>query len=394
MIKVKKAGVDAGNNGTKIAIAGSEYIYIPSNISYHMENSISDDFSETEFNIDTLHENIDVTIFSPALDTKERYVVGEKAFRDQLQIIEMEENSEKDKHDIPVVTTLSGLAIDAIRSNVDKIDTNKEEVTIKANYDISVALPIKTITKPRAQQLEKKYIGTHIITFHISKSFTIKIEITIEFCKCLPEGAAASWGIVYNEKGELIKHKISTFIDVDKEKIEEITLENRMILGFDVGGGTIEKVVTQGVALQARLSDGLPYGTKKTIQETMSVWNRNNPRKSIDSMIEFNNIYFNSQHPRHSAVVDYFSRPLMSLALQLAKDFVDQIDKLKDDPIIFIYGGGAHLLKTYLIKILNDKGISNVIYLNDPLYANAQGLLVYTLSPRYDEVKQKTLEVV
>lgn len=386
----KKVGADAGNNGTKLEFQGQPSIYIPSNISYYIGSNLSEDLNDQPFDIEKLHEQLDITVSSPALQMKTRYIVGEKCITDQLEIIEMEENSEKDKSEIPIITTLAGLGVDIIRSNASKIKEDKGEFFLKGSYDLACGLPIKNITVSKAKELESKYMGTHTLIFHIREDLVIKVEIVIEFCKCLPEGAAAAWGIVYDEKGKLIKHQIT----VANNQIVEVTLENRLLLHFDIGGGTVEEVVTQGVVLQTKLSDGLPYGTKKTIQDAISVWNKHNPRKSIDSMLEFNKIYFNSEHPRHNAVVQFFASPLRGLSVRLSTEFVNRIDRLKDDPIIFIYGGGSALLKEFLLPVLEAKNIENIIFTKNPMYENAKGLLVYALSTRYQQLKEKTLEVV
>ncbi|MED4951776.1 peptide ABC transporter substrate-binding protein, partial [Bacillus cereus] len=45
-----------------------------------------------------------------------------------------------------------------------------------------------------------------------------------------------------------------------------------------------------------------------------------------------------------------------------------------------------------LKMILKQKGrLKNVIFVDNPLFTNARGLLVYTCSPKYREHKQKEL---
>ncbi|MDQ8094905.1 peptide ABC transporter substrate-binding protein, partial [Bacillus amyloliquefaciens] len=71
------------------------------------------------------------------------------------------------------------------------------------------------------------------------------------------------------------------------------------------------------------------------------------------------------------------------------------IDDLKDDPFVFIYGGGASVLKEDLLNMLTKKErLTNVTFLKDPLFVNARGLLVYTCSPRYEQQKEKELGVI
>jgi plasmid segregation protein ParM len=394
MTKVKKAGGDAGNNALKLWIEGqnteqkgNQPIMIPSTYAIYLGDAISSmDLQDTPIN--KLEDSIDVTISSPALDEKMRIIVGQKVIEDQLDAIEMEINSDKSTDEIPVLTTLSGLAIDAMREFPEQ---NKIEVS----YDLSVALPIKTITPDKAEKNSKRFMGTHTVIYHHPSGRDVTVVIKIEFCKCLAEGAAAAWGVVYDENGELIERVIETEVTEGKEIItENVTFEDKSQLHFDIGAGTTEIVVTEGVALQFKLSDGLPYGTKSSILDMIKIWNKNNPRKTIDSIAEFNEIYFNPEHPRHNAVVKATAPVLKSLSVKLSKEIINKIDQMKDDPYVFIYGGGAAILKPYLQTILsNRERDTNVIFLKDPVFVNAKGLLVYTCSPRFDQLKQEALGV-
>lgn len=377
------AGADAGNNGLKLWVKEKKPIMISSTYAIYVGDAISSmDLPDTP--IDQLEENLDVTISSPALDFTERHIVGQKVLNDQLDAIEMEKNSDKSTDEIPVITTLSGLAIDAMRDNPDKNH-------IEVEYDLSVALPIKTITPDKAKENENRFVGTHTVTYHHPSGRDVKVVIKIVFCKCLAEGAAAAWGVVYDEKGNLIEREFEKEESKSKEKV---TFENKLQLHFDIGAGTTEIVVTNGVALQYKLSDGLPYGTKSSIIDMIKIWNKNNPRKTIDSITEFNKIYFDSEHPRHTAVVEAAAPALKALAVKISKEIMNKIDEMKDDPYVFIYGGGSALLKPYLQTILASRGRDkNLVFLKDPMYVNAKGLLVYTCSPRFQELKQEALGV-
>lgn len=377
-----KVGADAGNNALKLWVEDQKPVMIPSTYGIYLGDAISSmDLPDTPIN--QLENHLDVTIASPALDSIERYIVGQKVLNDQLDAIEMEKNSDKSTDEIPVIVTLCGLAADAMRRYPEK---NHIEIA----YDLSVALPIKTITPEKAKKNEERYIGTHTVTYHHPSGRDVKVEIKIEFCKCLAEGAAAAWGVVYNEQGELMERE---FEQEDKTR-KKVTFEDKIMLHFDIGAGTTEIVVTKGVALQSKLSDGLPYGTKASILEMIKIWNKNNPRKTIDSLTEFNEICFDSEHARHNAVVEAAAPVLKALAVKISKEIMNKIDEMKDDPYVFIYGGGTALLKPYLQTILSSRGRdTNVIFLKDPMFVNAKGLLVYTSSPRFEELKQEVLGV-
>jgi len=380
---ILKAGADAGNNGLKLWVKDSEPLMIPTVFSYYIgETSTLMEMDDIE--VDDLLDNIDVTINSKALlFNGKRFVIGEKVLKDNLPPNELEEKSDKSTDEIPVLVTLAGLAVDAMKKEYKK---NNIEVT----YDLSVALPLSTITPEKAKKNAERFMGTHEVIFHHPSGRNVTVSIKIEYCKCLPEGAAAAWGVVYDEKGKVVKRKVEV-----GEKTIEVNFADKTLLHFDIGAGTTELVVTEGVKFNPKLSEGLLFGVKSQINTIIKVWNHKNPRKTIDSLAEFNEIYFDSEHPRHIDLVTDANTGLLQLAHQISSHIINKIDDLKDDPYVFIYGGGAAILKENLQTILKAKDrLTNVTFLNDPMYVNARGLLVYSCSPRYEEQKEKELGAV
>lgn len=388
MEQVLKVGADAGNNALKLWVKDHKPFMIQAVYSHYIGDAITN-MEAKDIQVDEIVNHLDVTITSPSLSNlKERIIVGQKVLDDQLDAIEMEKRSDKSTDEIPLITTLCGLMVDAIKRFPEKDH-------IEVAYDLSVALPLKTITPEAAERHEKRFRGVHTVVFHHPSGRDIKVEIKVVFSKCLAEGATGAWAVTYNEEGESNKRIVEIEeTNNGKKNFIEVTFEDKLQLHFDIGAGTIEEAVTKGVALQYKQSDGLEYGTKNSILDFMSIWNKNNPRKHIDSITEFNDIYFNSEHPRHNQVKNAAAPILKSLAIKISKEIINKIDSIKDDVYVFIYGGGAALLKDYLQAILQERGRDhNVIFLNDPIYVNAKGLLVYTCSPRFEELKQEALGV-
>lgn len=378
-----KAGADAGNNALKLWVKDNQPMMIPSIYSEYLGDAV-DAFDMLDIPADKLEDHIDITITSKALTyTNIRYIVGKKVSEDNLEPIEMEKKSDKSEDEIPVIVTLAGLAVTAMKQNPEKDH-------IKVSYDLSVALPIAFINRENASKNEQRFIGNHSVTFHHPSGRDVVIEIVIEFCKCLPEGAAAVWGVVFDENGNELQRLVEDEHGVQKN----VSFMNTTNLSFDIGAGTTEIVVTQGLSFKPTLSKGLPYGTKETILKFMETWNKEFPRKEIDSLAEFNEILFNSEHPRHSDVSVKFKAHQRQLAVKLSKEIINKVDDMKDDPYVFIYGGGATVIKDELQQILKQRGRDqNLIFLKDPMYVNAKGLLVYTCSPRFEEIKKQSLGV-
>ncbi|WP_100400466.1 ParM/StbA family protein [Bacillus sp. FJAT-44742] len=384
MTQLLKAGADAGNNSLKLWVKDKEPINIPTVYSLYMGET-TELMDLEDIPKEDLLNNIDVTINSKALSENGlRYAIGNKVIDENLDALELEKKSDKSKDEIPVIVTLAGLAISAMKEKENE-DRNHIDVT----YDLSVALPVSTITKESAAHNSARYTGTHEVIYHHPSGRNVKVVLKIQYCKCLPEGASAAWGVVYDENGKLTERKVEA-----DGRVAKVNFADKTLLHFDIGSGTTEIVVTEGVKFNPKLSEGLGYGVKHAISEIIKRWNRKNPRKSIDSIAEFNEIYFDTEHPRHSALREESKTGLMQLSKLISQAIINKIDDMKDDPYVFIYGGGAAVLKENLQSILRSKDrMVNVTFLKDPLYVNARGLLVYTCSPRFTQQKEKELGV-
>lgn len=384
MTNIRKAGADAGNNALKLWVQDQDPVMIPTSYALYVGES-SDQFTSEQEDIpaDQLNNHLDVTISSSAIQTNNmRHIIGKKVLTDNLNSTELEKKSNKSKDSIPVLVTLAGLATAAMSENPTKD-------TLRISYDIAVALPIATITPDNAKTHAERFIGTHKVTYHHPSGRDVTVHITIEYAKTLPEGAAGAWGIVYNDAGQLAKRTIAV-----GEHNVETTLEDKTILTYDIGAGTIEKVVTTGVKYNPKLSKGLQYGSKETLMQVRDVWNYENKSNTIDTMVEFDEIFFNSEHPRHNKLVALARPALLQLSNQISTDMINTIDSLKDDPFVYVFGGGAAVLKDTLSQTLDNKDrLSRVTFSKQPLFQNAWGLLVYTMSPRYQELKDKELGV-
>ncbi|MEX3625050.1 ParM/StbA family protein [Viridibacillus arvi] len=381
MTKTKKAGIDGGNSSGKMRIGEHEF-NIPSVYAEQINGAVSN-FEMADIAKDELIKNLDFTFVSTkALKaTNKRYIIGEKVLKDRSSTpVEMELNSNKAEDELPVIVSLAGLALEAMLSN-----EGKDKIT--ASYDLSVALPYQTMKKGYGDTHSDRFIGTHELIFHHPSGRNVNIAINIEYAKSMTEGAAGAWGVVYDDKGKLKKRDL-----VINGETVPVTFENRTILHTDIGAGSTELVVTNGVKYDPVLSQGLNYGVKKTIEDVIVLWNDTHDRP-IDSVAEFNDIYINAHHDIHTELRSV-SRPyLEALAKSLAIKIKNMRDKLKDNPLTFIYGGGAIILKEYLTDALKERNsLKNVFFLEEPVFVNAKGLYVFTTSPIFDQLKKTTIQ--
>lgn len=376
---MKKVGMDNGNYALKLWVEGNkDAIQVPTVISLYT-GEVTDLFEQEDIPKEELLNNIDVTINSKALHrNNERYIVGNKVINDDLPSEELENHSDKSTDEITAILGLSGLAINEIYNNY-------EENKIESDFDISLSLPVNTINLEKATKYANRFIGQHEIIFHHPSGRDQTVIINIKFARTLPEGSAGAWGIIYNEDGSSKKYTI-----IDNGGKVQKTLEGDVLLHFDIGAGTTEEVVTNGVAYQPKRSRGHDFGVKSTIEDIRGQWNSNSrPNEKIDSVAEFNNIYFDKENPRHTDLVILSKPHLRQLARKMTKLIINKIDELKTKPVTFIYGGGSTILEEYIIEELKTKDrMDRVMFLNDPINVTAKGLLVYTASPRYQYLKE------
>lgn len=385
MTETKKVGLDGGNSGVKLYAGEGEVIklHIPSVTSMYIGEKVSK-LDSSDIDVNDLENNIDITINSKALTFNDvRYVVGNKVLEDKMSTTETEENSNKATDDVIAIVSLAALTVLAIKDN-------PESNNIKVKYDLGLNLPVNDISKETAKLNNERFIGTHEVIYHHPSERDVKVTIEVEFANTLPEGSSAAWGIVFDVKGKLNEIKIE-----ENETIQKVHLEDKTLLHFDIGGGSSEIVVTQGVAFRPNLSVGLTYGVKKTINDILAVWNHENKKKTIDSVSEFNSIYLDPTHPRHLKLKEISRPSLMQLANKFSAEMINKIDSLKDDPYVFVYGGGSKILQEFLTQILIKKDrMTNIVFVDDALFANARGSKIYTESPRFKIKKEEYLGVV
>ena len=64
------------------------------------------------------------------------------------------------------------------------------------------------------------------------------INVSEVIFKCLPEGASGTWGIVYDEEGNVVKHKI----ECEPNQVSEIDFVDKTLLSFDIVQGRQKKL--------------------------------------------------------------------------------------------------------------------------------------------------------
>lgn len=366
MGKAKRFGGDAGNSAYKLRVEGlDEKIYIPSIYSEAIVGEGGDDRNEDEASGDIL-DQLDCTITSPYLNEKKRYIIGNKVVNDNLLASYMPIGAKKSREEFPFILTLVALAAAAVKMNPGKKKITEE-------FKGGIALPVKQIDKDEVVIAESRLIGMHTVVVHLPGQ-DVQVTLNISFVKCGTEAAIAAYGIIYDADG--------------KVKNEEYL--NAMHMFFDPGDGTTEIAVTQGTTYKKALSGGVQVGVAKSLDQIMETFNSNYDSYQLQSRTHAVKILLDKNHPKHINVKEISVQPLKVLSGNLATNFTNQLRIAQDTQYIHGLGGGSLILREYIHPIMKARNY-DINFLPDPVFTNANSLLIYAMSPRFQAFEEKFL---
>ncbi|WDV09190.1 ParM/StbA family protein [Lysinibacillus irui] len=390
---VRKAGVDGGNGETKmyfegvdegLAIPTAELILLNAN-SKSKGNFLANDVVTPK----NIHEHLDITFLSSKALSKsnERYLIGKRTLKALgAKPKETPKHAQKHTSEIVARTVLAGLLVDAIRNN-------PESKTITAHYDLNLALPLNQIDEEAFQKHAERFIGTHEMKFHYPNGEEILVTIVVEFAMTLPEGAIGGYAIVYNLDGT---PKIYEILEEDENGDQvktEVTFEDRELLMGDIGAGSLDCAVMFGVDFDYENSEGFELGTKESVNKIRTEWNKLQKQDQINSLTQFTEIYSNTEIFNSAKLQNFSTMYLNDDAIVIADSLKSIYEKMPSRARIVLYGGGAILYKNALIPLLEEYS-DKVIFAPDPKFITAKGLLIFALTPAFEEIKNNYLEAL
>ena len=392
---VRRAGVDGGNGETKMYFEGvEEGLAIPTAelIVINANSKSKGNFLATEvITPKNIHEHLDITFLSSkALSkTNERYLIGKRTLKAMgAKPKETPKHAQKHTSEIVARTVLAGLLVDAVRNN-------PESKTITAHYDLNLALPLNQIDEEAFQKHAERFIGTHEMKFHCPNGEEILVTIVIEFAMTLPEGAIGSYAVVYNIDGSLKKYEIvEENPDDESEPIKSVvTFEDRELLMGDIGAGSLDCAVMFGVDFDYENSEGFELGTKESVNKIRTEWNKLQKQDQIHSLTQFTEIYSNTEIFNSAKLQNFSTMYLNDDAIVIADSLKSIYEKMPSRARIILYGGGALLYKNALMPLLEEYS-DKIIFAPDPKFTTAKGLLIFALTPAFEEIKNIYLEAL
>lgn len=388
---VRRAGVDGGNGETKMYFEGvEEGLAIPTaELIVINANGKGNFLASTVVTPKNIHEHLDITFISSKALTKtnERYLIGKRTLKSMgAKPKETPKHAQKHTSEIVARTMLAGLLVDAIRNNPDS-------KSITVHYDLNLGLPLNQIDEEAFQKHAERFIGTHEMKFHYPNGEEILVTIVIEFAMTLPEGAIGGYAIIYNIDGSLKTYEIVEEDESGDLNKSEVTFEDRELLMGDIGAGSLDCAVMMGVDFDYENSEGFELGTKESVNKIRTEWNKLQKQDQIHSLTQFTEIYSNTEIFNSTKLQNFSTMYLNDDAIVIADSLKSIYEKMPSRARIVLYGGGALLYKNALMPLLEEYS-DKVIFAPDPKFTNAKGLLIFALTPAFEELKSNYLEAL
>lgn len=249
------AGIDIGNAKTEIAFEENNQMKLvrqPSVISYLARRPEANDLP-LDLIMETLMDNLLVNISSPSIKKNGDYYIGKKAMESQSMKMNMKINlGGKATHDLPVITSLGMIAASAIKQ---KYDTEGELVeSLFLELKMATAIPSSEYSTQSSKILEERFKKTHIVTVYLGEQ-QVTVNLKVTDCKVTEEGKTAMIAFANSDK-DILRDFNKKY---GESKVPNDFLNSRT-LHTDIGDGTSEFVVIEGMNPIQGLSDGKRLG--------------------------------------------------------------------------------------------------------------------------------------
>ncbi|MEK5187135.1 hypothetical protein [Solibacillus sp. FSL W7-1324] len=393
--KTRRGGVDAGNGEAKFWFEGAHAgIAIPTaEIEIFRNNDKFAMLANNDVTYENIHERLDVTfVSSKALEeTNRRYKIGGHTLSENgVKPDETEFESKKYASEIIARSVLAGILVDALKQKHQEVGS-WDFKSVKASYDIALALPLMEINPNSFSSHALRFIGTHEMIFHFPNGQKIEVTIEIEFASTFPEGAIAVYPIMYNLDGTYKQYTI----EVNGQTITT-DLSQYKILLTDIGAGTLDLAVMNGVNYDYNNSKSLDLGTKEDVFSIIEQWNEHDPLNKIDSLTQFTKIYSSKDDFRTEALVNFASPRLSANSKKIGTEVKNIFKDLGSKSVNVFCGGGSILYRSHLTKIMNSdsKYQGRTIFSEHDKFTNSLGLLMMMLHEAFDQMKDQYISEV
>ncbi|MGF7534928.1 ParM/StbA family protein [Bacillus mexicanus] len=411
-----KGVVDAGNSEHGSMIDGKLELQ-PSTIAKTSNNPFYEDMN-VEYAVENIFKHLVVNIDSTTVKSG-TYFIGAYA----LDSNEAHQNTmlgveKKYESDVPVIMTLGTYAAKAVQQSFEQNKTLPEKIKVKA--DMITGLPVREYDQETGKKFADRFMNClHNVRVYLGKSKTVSVELEFEFVKVFPEAAPVVWSLWKDDKDEprnddifkgFLTYKKPTGAEEteseEKESNEMFSKEvtgdyfsDKRILHIDIGEGTTEFPITEGLIPNQKLVKGSQNGIGHAIeviqQEYADLINVPSvQRHTISQALK------NKSNKYYLRALDMIQEPLNKQAQEIIRYAVSQVNKVHNElDIIVVYGGGSVLMKPHLypklVELCSDREIE-LLYIPEKFATTLyiEGLNNMLTNGVFEKIKKEALSQV
>ena len=336
-----------------------------------------------EYVLQHIHDNL-IAVVEGQL-----YYVGAYAMQSNqhCRSIQVGVDNDKVSSSIVYVNTLAHAAAEALaeacRSHDKGTKHDLAEGIVKAEADMTTAIPVSYYTAKAAHTLEEKFIGKqHTVQIYAgAMSYTVKLSFG--FVKVIPEGVTAAHAFLADPERYFGKGAVADAV------------KDARILHVAIGEGTTEFPITTGIAFNPNFITGTDNGNGHAIKRVLEPFKRDFGLRDITRQ-DFSRYIRSDAHKYHEAAMDYLmpaledeASDILTKAEQVIAEANNEID------VVAVYGGGSILMKEFLkprLAAYCERARIKLIYIDDPaeaVFLEAEGLNAFLNSNLFQLLKKR-----
>ena len=405
------AGLDIGNGYVK-GKAGAfgekgTLVDMPSNVAViTTSHNIETPDEEVPRVISDIFNEMDASFESHMVKETKRRLFGRRGVRaggyvEQFSVTNNHQS--KAQQDLSAVLTLGCLAGKALQDYYAKNqrlpDANE---IIQLRVRVALALPISEYIEYRTEFANNYRKGSHMVTIHNFKT-PVRFQIIFDDVQVVAEGAAAQYALVdgglplmaslLNDLKTM--ENVMPGIQARLAKITpELLLSAKHTCGVDIGEGTVNFPVMDGLSLNPDISTSMDKGYGVVLNEALIRLKRSKlpftSRKQLTEFLNAGPTPFNEE--LYSQVQHIVDEEIDGFASEIEMQFRSVIGSFGVGlELVYVFGGGATSMRNklypMLLKALTDFGgvgmSGPVLYLDSRYSRNLNRNGLYILADKW-----------
>ncbi len=364
---------DGGNGYQKTAIQNEVFVYpsqivesnIPKGASKDSGTMNSNDTSALQefFGNEAFKKRMNVTVYSEGLlrhDTGLTYFVGDNAEKtfNEIEAYDVATNTNKSKSDISLISLLSLIGYYSAKKYWSQYQAfPKEDLNVVVDRLIT-ALPLNEFKRNgvSASFADRFKNNNHTVVLN-NFDLPVTVHIRFSYVNVMPEGLASVMALIYDPKSPLDYRNDDIYSHVyfnspeDRVDITGESITNKSFLLIDIGDGSTDCIISEGLDNNLYSSSGLEQGIGTCAQKAIDYLNAENPnnvrmtrQKFLQTALEGDSSGARVYRETFEAQLPPFFTSLDDKVTRMLTTYKSNVD------FVIVSGGGASMVEKYHIE--------------------------------------------